>query len=574
MANKNAVILGFGSYGKVFHTYLKEQGFNIIGFFDDNSKSLGRKVHGIEMLGHQEDLLTPEFRKKIDQVFCPIGDNKVRTRYLQELNDYGYETPNFIHDSVILNPDVVLGKGVYLLPGVIIMPHTAVEDFVIISMGSKIAHHTKIKRGAFISTGVNVGANVIIKSKAFLGISSTVMTGVEKVGKNSVIGCGAVVIRNVEDNYVVAGVPAKTLKVLEIQEEKKDAPNRNTPKKTTFEVITTKREWDNFLQEVDKYDSYHTYDYHMISTNSNEVPILLKYTEGDIIIGIPLLLRSISGTKYKDATSVYGYAGPISKGVSRKFDNTSFIKRMKDYFASENIISIFSRLNPFIPNQKAILRGFGTIDTQGKIVNIDLSLGADIQRQNYQSRLKTHVNKARRNCTVKKAMTDEEFQSFIDVYHENMDRVNAKSSYYFDERYFMGIAKSEDFETDTLLAVHNETKEVIAGSMFLKTNGIVQFHLSGTRNDFLRLSPSKLLIDEMRLKATELGYKYFNLGGGVEGSFNDSLFKFKSSFSKDYKNFDLWKLVINDNAYKELTSSKNDTDLDTNYFPLYRAPIK
>ncbi|MEE9361058.1 MAG: NeuD/PglB/VioB family sugar acetyltransferase [Cellulophaga sp.] len=210
---KNTIILGAGSYGEVFLTYLLEQGFNVIGFYDDDPSRLGKKIHGVKVLGNFKDLFTVECKQNIHKIFCPIGNNIIREKYLKELFDFGYETPNLIHKSVILNKDVTIGNGVYLLPGVIIMPYTKISDYVIISVGSNISHHTVIKKGVFISTGVNVGANITINSKAFLGISSTIMTGVTTVGTESTIGCGAVVIKDVEDYHIMAGVPAKTLRI-------------------------------------------------------------------------------------------------------------------------------------------------------------------------------------------------------------------------------------------------------------------------------------------------------------------------------------------------------------------------
>ncbi|MDD7885839.1 NeuD/PglB/VioB family sugar acetyltransferase [Flavivirga sp. 57AJ16] len=578
MQKKNGIILGSGTYGEVFLTYLTEAGHNIIGFFDGNLNNIGKEIHGVKVLGSFNDLLTPEFKNKIDEVFCPIGNNDIRTSYLSQLNDYGYKTPNFIHSSVILNKDVVLGKGVYLLPGVIIMPHTSIEDFVIISMGSKIAHHTILENGVFVSTGVNVGANIVLKSKSFLGISSTIMTGVEVIGENSVIGCGAVVIKNVEDNIIVAGVPAKKLRDLDVEKHYNSGYQINKPKlkqqvsnECSLEEVYEKNKWDSILHDIGKYDFYHTYDYHALSKSKNETPVLLKYVENDIIIGIPLLIRSIANTNYKDATSVYGYAGPISKGLPANFDNSNFQKKITEYFAN-NFISVFSRLNPYIPKQCSILSNIGTICPQGNVVNIDLMLDTDLQRRNFRRRLKTHINRARRLCSVKKATTNKDLQDFIDIYYENMNRVSAKESYYFDKAYFENMNNSDSFDSQILLAIDNNTGKTIAASQFIITNSIVQYHLSGTKKDFLHLTPTKLLIDEMRLIASEKGLVCFNLGGGLGGRDNDSLFDFKASFSKDFKQFNLWKWIIDEKVYGELVLQRGRKNKENNYFPLYRSP--
>lgn len=52
-----------------------------------------------------------------------------------------------------------------------------------------------------------------IKRNVWIGAAATIMPGVT-IGENSVVAAGAVVTRNVPDNIVVAGVPAKVIKRL------------------------------------------------------------------------------------------------------------------------------------------------------------------------------------------------------------------------------------------------------------------------------------------------------------------------------------------------------------------------
>ena len=159
----------------------------------------------------------------------------------------------------------------------------------------------------------------------------------------------------------------------------------------------------------------------------------------------------------------------------------------------------------------------------------------------------------------------------MELYYENMDRVNAKKSYYFDKEYFFNFIKSSSFKTDVIFAVLNETTEIISAAMMVKTNNIIQYHISGTLNDYLHLTPIRLLIDNMRIQGTNEGYTYFNLGGGL-GSQDDSLLRFKSSFSKDYRDFKVWKHICNQSKYEELVASNPEAlkAQDNTFFPLYR----
>lgn len=334
-------------------------------------------------------------------------------------------------------------------------------------------------------------------------------------------------------------------------------------------IIKTKEAWEEVLSHCNSYDFHHTYDYHELSKNENETPLLISYAKNDTVIALPLLIRNIEGTDYKDATSVYGHPGPISNEIEIAENYADFHEHLNQFFESEQIVSVFSRLNPYIPLQDEILKGLGVVSTVGNMVNIDLTKDLDAQRSAYRRDTRSRVNKVRRLCSVKKAETKEEIQQFIDIYLETMAKLEANDSYFFENKYFFDFLDCDGFETDILLAVLNETEEVIAGTMFVKTNNIIQYHLSGTKNEHFKIAPSRLLLDEMRIQGTAEGYTYFNLGGGYNGK-DDALFSFKSSFSDDIKVFKAWKHVVNQEVYGELSRKVKTSDSD--FFPAYRAP--
>lgn len=331
--------------------------------------------------------------------------------------------------------------------------------------------------------------------------------------------------------------------------------------------ITSKIEWDTLIGTFSNHDFHHGYDYHCAS-KENGIPTLIKYTEANIIIAMPLLIRNIKDTKYKDATSVYGYSGPLTINITDNFDNSNYKKSLLSFFKNKNIVSVFSRLNPFIPFQHSVLTNIGHLHCKGQIVNINVSKPLELQVKSYSKRLRGQINKLRRNCSVILAINDEHLEKFISIYNENMDRVKATSQYYFDKEYYTILTKKSNLDTKILLAVQNDTGEIMAGSMFIAATDKIHYHLSGTKTEFLSMMPTKLLIDEMRIRASEKGFKYFNLGGGLRGE-ADSLFDFKTQFSKELKSFYIWKLIVDEKTYDELSIKTNGV-IDTDYFPAYR----
>ena len=148
-----SVIIGAGTYGEVYLAYLLEAGVEIVGFLDDNKELHGKKVRDIPVLGGTDLLESLKQTMQIEAVYCPIGNNKLRVKFLIKANLLGYKTPNYIHPSVVMSPDVKIGEGVYILLGTHVMPHVVIEDYVMISMGVNIAHHSVLQQGTFVSTG-------------------------------------------------------------------------------------------------------------------------------------------------------------------------------------------------------------------------------------------------------------------------------------------------------------------------------------------------------------------------------------------------------------------------------------
>ncbi|MBQ4819548.1 NeuD/PglB/VioB family sugar acetyltransferase [Aquimarina sp. MMG016] len=209
---KNSVIIGAGTQGQVYASYLKEAGINIIGFIDDNPDLEGQEVIGIPVLGKYEDLFLDEFKSKIQDVYCPIGVNAVRVEYLSTLKKEGYGIPSFLHHTVSIAPDVTIGEAVYMLAGNIVMPHTNIGNYIMINMDSTIAHHVTLEDGVFMSSGVNIGALINVRENAYVGMGVTAMTGVKEIGRDTLIGAGTVIIKDVPEYTTVVGNPARVIK--------------------------------------------------------------------------------------------------------------------------------------------------------------------------------------------------------------------------------------------------------------------------------------------------------------------------------------------------------------------------
>jgi hypothetical protein len=206
-------------------------------------------------------------------------------------------------------------------------------------------------------------------------------------------------------------------------------------------------QWLEVLGHAFQYDFYHLPQYHALAEELKEDKAhLFLYREGDFFVTIPLLLRSIetvpchghAGQGYWDATCVYGYAGPIASHpeipapVLRNFRAVLW-KALQE----RNIVTVFSRLHPLIPQQRWLLAGLGEFIPIGQTVSIDLTLPLEVQRSQYRQNHKRDLNKLKRHGATCVRDPDRVYlNEFVDIYHENMHRVGASSAYFFAPTYF------------------------------------------------------------------------------------------------------------------------------------------
>jgi hypothetical protein len=344
-------------------------------------------------------------------------------------------------------------------------------------------------------------------------------------------------------------------------------------------------EWDDAVEACAQADFYHLYGFHAVARGRGEgEPVLLAWDDGQVRLVLPLLLRPIRGVpgleetagEAQDATSVYGYAGPLSS--ARELPENSLKAwrvAMSDWAKHHCIVSVFSRLHP-LWDGGALLAGLGEVVEHGTTVSLDLTLPLAAQCAKYRSTLRYDVRKLRRlGYTVLRDGPFAHVGEFAQIYLETMRRVGSSSYYLFDRGYFEELLRQVSGVFQLFVVLHEGA--IVSAGLFSLYRGIVQFHLSGTRGAYLRASPAKLLLDEVRLWAAAAGARVFHLGGGLGGQ-ADSLFDFKAGFSDRRHGFSLWKWMVDQGKADALTTARlhwlakqGRTPAAGAFFPAYRA---
>lgn len=329
-----------------------------------------------------------------------------------------------------------------------------------------------------------------------------------------------------------------------------------------MKIIKNKKDWDYILLNLGRFDTYHTYDYHNAhSIIDGGQPILYVHESSDGIIAMPILERKFN-QKYLDATSVYGYPGPITNINNLPKLHKAYKDLLNSIYLKNKYISLFSRTNCFTVPEDFL---FNISSSLGETVTIDLDCSEEEQIKDYRANHKRDILKLKRKGFDCKFVDPSlHINTFIKIYEASMRILNATDYYFFPKSYFFDLFNNDLAEVKMVECLYDGN--VTCCGIFLFCNDIVQYHLGGTSSEFYKFAPSKLMFDFVRKYSSDKKYKSFHLGGGLGGA-ADNLLNFKKGFSSKINKFYLIKEVLNEDIYNNLSKNINAS----NFFPLYRS---
>jgi len=348
--------------------------------------------------------------------------------------------------------------------------------------------------------------------------------------------------------------------------------------------------WSRFLADA-PHDFYHLPKYVALSARDRlcapdaDGQPLAFHAEDDFgnrflttLVVRPLPKSCSSPSPLFDAITPYGYACPLVITRNEATVNAFLDEAITALCAGlkrRGIVSVFLRSHPTIESALAAMRRAGTLVQHGQTIIIDLTLSQEELWHQTRAGHRSEINRSRKKGFTVEFQPDwEDFDEFFRAYTENMRRVGASEHYFFSPEYFTQLR--EAIGEVLHLAICKKDGNVACGAIFSEVSGVVQYHLSGTTEEYHSQYPTKVMLDSARTWAKERGNQVMHLGGGYGGS-EDSLFQFKAGFSHLRSPFYTWRLVSDPETYHELCrqweARTGKTASGTEgFFPAYRAP--
>ena len=200
-------LLGASGHAKVIIDSLKASGKKVSGLFDDNPNVK-------ELLEYNVFGPFTQIRLGDEELIISVGVNHVRKKIVDKL-PVNIRYGNAIHPSAIISAYAALGEGTVVMQGAVIQSSVSIGKHCIINTTASVDHDCLLEDYVHISPNATLCGAVSVGEGSQVGAGAVVIPGI-KIGMWSLLAAGAVVMKDVPDNVLVLGNPARVVKRINI----------------------------------------------------------------------------------------------------------------------------------------------------------------------------------------------------------------------------------------------------------------------------------------------------------------------------------------------------------------------
>jgi hypothetical protein len=306
--------------------------------------------------------------------------------------------------------------------------------------------------------------------------------------------------------------------------------------------------WNNYLLEIpfSKRDIYFTEEYVKLYEGPCQTALCYVYFDNRFILLMPYI-RSRIGDSFYDFETPYGYGGPITNCTDNIWISMA-LSEMKILFMQEHYIAGLIRFHPLLDNVNSC-KDIIPMVFERSTVFVDLSMSLDdIWALQISSKNRNTIRKAEKvGLTFIVDFCFENLEPFIQLYTSTMDKICADQFYYFSKEYFTGLKMQ--LQNNSCLGMIKKDEHIVAAAIFMFYSDYGHYHLAGSDQMFSNHGANNFLLWNIMKTLQERGVKKFHLGGGTSYQPDDTLFKFKKSFSNNRASYYIGKLVFDDEKY-------------------------
>ena len=205
-------LYGCSGHAKVVLDAIRlQQNYEVVAVLDDRAPGTrALEFSGVPIIGGRE-ALAGLAKLGVHHVMLAFGDCEARLALANLVRCVGLQCAVVMHPRAVVAGDVQLGSGTFVAAAAVINTESTIGENVIVNTSASIDHDCAVGDGVHICPGVHLAGRVTVGRGAWIGIGSTVRDGVV-IGAGAFVGAGSVVLRDIPDQVVAYGVPARVVR--------------------------------------------------------------------------------------------------------------------------------------------------------------------------------------------------------------------------------------------------------------------------------------------------------------------------------------------------------------------------
>lgn len=210
--SKKLIIFGTGETALMAYEYFThDSAYDIVAFTVERKFISKKRIMKIPVVPFET--ITTTYPPKKYHMFVAISYtqlNRVRAKYYTLAKKKKYRLATYISSCAFVWHTAKIGDNCFILENNVFQHGVTIGNDVTLWSGNHIGHRTFIKDHVYVSSHSVISGYCTIGEYSFLGVNSTFNDKIT-LAPDTVIGSGAVVIRNTEKGKIYVGNPAKAL---------------------------------------------------------------------------------------------------------------------------------------------------------------------------------------------------------------------------------------------------------------------------------------------------------------------------------------------------------------------------